>query len=153
MGNSRDYKIAILAGDGNLIELKNLLKQGYTQLEIDIALENAIAYSQIETAEYLLNVGAQFSNYDYQGVYYAVHNDELAGLKYSISKGVDININKGMILNTSIMTAINTNTTELVRWILDNGANPNLLSKDSIDIINRYGTDELKEIIRNATQQ
>ncbi|WP_375562358.1 hypothetical protein ACE193_07350 [Bernardetia sp. OM2101] len=104
-----------LAGDGKLSELKLILEQNYTQLEIDVALENAIAYSQIKTAEYLLSLGANFSNYNYQGVYYAVHNNELNGLKYAISKGIDINVQNGMILNTSIMTTINTKNTKMLQ--------------------------------------
>ena len=124
-----------------------------SQEEIDIALSNALAYSKTEMAEFLISIGADISWGNFDGVYYAVHNDELEGLKYSISKGVDINERQGMILNTSIMTATNTKSTNLVKWILDNGANPNLLSKDSKDIVDRYGTEELKELIKNATQQ
>jgi ankyrin repeat protein len=153
MEESRDLNIQLFSGDGNLLELKSLLESGYTQLEIDIALENAIAYSQIETAEYLLTLGAEISNFNYQGVYYAVHNNELEGLKYAISKGIDINLMNGMILNTSIETAINTNDAEIVKWILENKADPSLLTKDSWDLIRSYGTAELRGIINNATQQ
>lgn len=152
MKESREYQIERLAGDGNLAEIKKLFESEYSQLEIDVALENAIAYSQIDTAEYLLSLGADFSNYNYQGVYYAVHNDEIEGLKYTISKGVDININNGMILNTSIMTATNSKSIEMVKWILKNGANPDLLTKDSLELVSRYGTDELKNLIKNTTQ-
>lgn len=116
-------------------------------------MSNALAYSKIETAEYLISLGADISWGDFDGVYYAVHNDELEGLKYSISKGVDINVRQGMILNTSIMTATNTKKTNLVKWILDTGGNPNLLSNDSQEIMHRYGTEELKELIKNATKQ
>jgi len=153
MEESRNYNIERLAGDGNLEELKHLLGSDFTQEEIDIALSNALAYSKTEMAEFLISIGADISWGNFDGVYYAVHNDELEGLKYSISKGVDINERQGMILNTSIMTATNTKSTNLVKWILDNGANPNLLSKDSKDIVDRYGTEELKELIKNATQQ
>jgi hypothetical protein len=72
MAESRQYKIESFARDGNLPELQKLLEAGYSQVEIDIALENAIAYSQLEIADYLLSLGADFSNHDYQGVYYAV---------------------------------------------------------------------------------
>mgnify|MGYP000241736071 FL=1 len=153
MEESRNYNIERLAGDGNLEELKHLLGSDFTQEEIDIALSNALAYSKTETAEFLISIGADISWGNFDGVYYAVHNDELEGLKYSISKGIDINERQGMILNTSIMTATNTKSTNLVKWILDNGANPNLLSKDSKDVVHRYGTEELKELIKNATQQ
>lgn len=147
---SRLTKIEILAGNGNIDDLKQILEPDYTQLEVDVALENAIAYSQIKTAEYLLSLGADISNYDYQGAYYAVHNDELEGLKFAIENGVDINVNNGMLLNTGIETAINAKSTELVKWLLDNGANSKLLTIQSLKLITDYGTDDLKGIIENA---
>lgn len=55
MEETRKYLIERLPGDGKLVELKELLEKGHTQKEIDIALGNAIAYSQIEIAEYLLS--------------------------------------------------------------------------------------------------
>ncbi|HRH50093.1 MAG TPA: hypothetical protein PLP23_15160 [Panacibacter sp.] len=147
----RQTQIETLAGDGNIEELKKLFESGYTQLEIDIALENSIAYSQVKTAEYLLSLGADFSNYDYQGTYYAVHNNELEGLKFAISNGVDININNGMLLNESVMTAINTKSVELIKWLLDNGADAKLVTNQSLKLITEYGTDELKYLMKNAT--
>lgn len=148
---SRQTQIETLAGEGNIEKLKKLFESGYTQLEIDIALENSIAYSQVKTAEYLLSLGADFSNYDYQGTYYAVHNNELEGLKFAISNGVDININNGMLLNESIMTAINTKSVELIKWLLDNGANAKLVTNQSLKLISKYGTNELKYLMKNAT--
>jgi len=146
-GDSRQTQIEMFAGDGNIEELKELFESGYTQSEIDTALDNAIAYSKIETAEYLLSLGADFSNYGYNGVYYAVHNNELKGLKFAIAKKVDINVEDGMLLNTSIITAINTKKIEIVKWLLDNGANKKLLTKQSLKLIDDYGTAELKNLI------
>jgi hypothetical protein len=151
MEESRQYKIERLAGEGALMELRELLGTNFTQLEIDIALESSIAYSQIKTAEYLLSLGAIFSNYDYQGVYYAVHNNELEGLKFSILNGVDINVNNGMLLNTSIITSTNTKNIEIVKWLLDNGADLRYLTEESLKVVNNYGTEELKHLIRSAT--
>ncbi len=147
MEESRQYKIETLAGDGNLLELKTILESGYTQLEIDIAFENAIAYSQLETADYLLSLGADFSNYNYQGVYYAVHNNELEGLKYSISNGVDVNINKGILLNTAVMTVINTKDTKILKWLLENGADTKYLNSESLEFVKRYRTEEIEGLI------
>ena len=141
------HNIEELAGDGKLSELKLLFEKKHTQLEIDVALENALAYSQIETAEYLLSLGANFSNYNYQSVYYAVHNNELEGLKYAISKGVDINIQNGMILNTCIITVLNTKSLEMLQWTLDNGADISLLTEQSLELIDTYRTEKLKEMI------
>lgn len=148
---NRQTQIEILAGDGNLSELKKILETEYSQLELNVALENAIAYSRIEVADYLLELGADFSNYDYQGVYYTAHNNELNGMKYAIEKGVDINVRNGMLLNTAIVTFINTKDIETIKWLLENGAETNFLTKNSIDLIERYGTEELKTIIKNVT--
>lgn len=148
---SRQNKIELLAGDGNIDELKKLFESGYTQSELDSALENAIAYSQIQMALYLLSLGADISSYGYNGVYYAVHNNELEGLKFAIANGVDINVNNGMLLNTGIETATNKKSINLIKWLLDNGANPKLLTDQSIKLISNYGTQELKNLIENAT--
>lgn len=146
---SRQTQIELSAGDGNLTELKRIFDSGYSQLELDVALENAIAYSQIQTAEYLLKLGADFSNYDYQGTYYAVHNNEIEGLKFAIEQGVDVNINDGQLLNTAIVTVYNTKDATTLNYLLEKGADLKFLSKRIMDA---FGNKEIKEIIKNATQ-
>lgn len=147
---SRQTKIELLAGEGNIEALKKLFEGGHTQLEIDTALENAIAYSQNMIAEYLISLGADISNCNYQGAYYAAHNNELEGLKFAVAKGVDINVNNGMLLNVSIQTAINTKCVAMVKWLLDNGATPKFITGRSLELIHNYGTEELKKLIENA---
>ena len=147
MNESRQTKIEVLAGNGNLQELILELSDKYNQFEIDIALGNAIAYSQIAVAEYLISIGADFSTDDYDGVYYVVHNNEIEGLKYAISKGVDININNGMLINCCIMTSINSKDNEMLKWLLENGANVELLTENSIKLVTTYGSNELLNLI------
>ena len=149
--NSRETQIEIIAGDGNIDQLKKLFETSYTQAEIDTALENAIAYSQTKAAEYLLSLGADISSHRYNGVYYGVHNNELDGLKVAIAKGVDVNVESGMFLNTSIMTAINTKSIAIAKWLLDNDADPKLLTRQSLKLVADYGTEELKDLVKNAT--
>lgn len=144
MEASTMMKIEELSCHGNLIELQEIFKSGYSQSEIDIALAGTIAYSHIETAEYLLSLGADFSNYNYESVYCAAHNNESEGLKFAISKGVDINVNNGMILNTCIVTAFNAKSTEMLKWVLDNGADINLVSNENIDA---FGNVEIRELM------
>jgi hypothetical protein len=144
----RKLRIGMCAGEGNINELKRLFDFEFNQAEINVALENAIAYSQIETAEYLLSLGADLSSNNYNGVYYAVHNDELEGLKFAIAKGVDINIGSGVLLNESIVTSTNVKSAHLTKWLLENGADLTLLSKLSIDLVDKYGNDELKSLIK-----
>lgn len=153
MENSREFNIALFAGDGDLERLKQLLEPSFNQTEIDVALENAIAYSQIHVADFLLSIGAQISYGDFQGVYYAVHNNEIEGLKYAITKGIDININNGMLLNTSIETATNTNDIEITKWLLNNGANIHFLSNHANFLINKYGSVDLKNLINSFNKK
>jgi hypothetical protein len=98
----------------------------------------------------LLLLGADFSNYEYQGLYYAVHNNELEGLKFAILNGVDTNIKDGMLLNTGIETAINTKSIEMVKWLVNNGANINLLTKQTLALVENWGYEELRVEIKRA---
>lgn len=148
MEESRSYNIERLAGSGKLAELKELLGDKYTQYEIDIALSNAIAYSKLETAKYLIYLGADISWGNYDGIYYAVHNDELEGLKFSLSQGIDVNINNGMLLNTSIMTAVNSKDNKMVKWLLNEGIKLDLLSPQMKSVVKKYGNEELKNILK-----
>lgn len=151
MESSRDYNIARLAGGGKIEGLKDLLDTDFTQSEIDNALSNALAYSEIETAEYLISLGADISWGNYEGAYYAAHNNELKGLQFILSQGVDVNINNGMLLNTCVMTAINTKSNEMLEWLVEKGANLNLLSADMKKMVQRYGSLELKKLLNSGS--
>lgn len=150
MEESREYLIERLPGWGKLEELKKLLEPRHTQEEIDIALGNAIAFSQIEVAEFLLSLGADISHWDYDGVYNSVHNNEIEGLKFAIKQGVDVNINNGQLLNTAVITVYNTKDPTTLKYLLEKGADLNFLSED---IMEAFGNKEIKEIIKKATQQ
>lgn len=145
MEESRKYLIERLSGDGKLEELKKVLGSEYSQLEIDVALENAIAYSKVETAEFLISIGADISNYDYQGVYYAVHNNELEGLKFSIGQGV--NINNGQLINTAIITAYNTKDISILEYLIEQGADIGLIDPNTL---RAFDTDQINKSLKNV---
>ncbi|WP_459210041.1 hypothetical protein [Aquimarina rhabdastrellae] len=147
MEELRRYLIERLSRDGKIEELKRNLNTGYTQEEINIALGNAIAYSHIKIAKYLISKGADISHWNFDGVYYSVHNNEIEGLKFAIKQGVDVNVNRGQLLNTAIITAYNTKDFTILKYLLANGADTKLLSKETID---SFGTDEIKNIVKNA---
>lgn len=150
MASIKINQIQKLASDGKLEELIQLLGSNSTLEEINIALELAIAYSHIRMAEYLLTLGGDLSYHDYEGTYYAVHNNEIEGLKFAISKGVDINVMKGMLLNTGVQTSMNTKNNEIVIWLLDNGANPNYLTKKTLKVLKEFGPNDLNAIIKKV---
>ena len=145
MEESRNYLIERLCDLGKLEELKELLEPDHTQEELNIGLGIAIAYSQIEVAEYLIDLGADISHGDYDGVYYAVHNNEIEALKFSIKKGVNVNINNGQLLNTSIITAFNTKDTSILKWLLKNGADTSLVDKKTLKA---FRTKEINELFK-----
>lgn len=145
---SRRDQIVDSAVDGNFSRLETLFNSGYVQEELDLALLNALAYSRIEIADYVLGLGADFSYGNYEGVYFTAHNNELIGMKYAIAKGVDVNVNSGMLLNTAIVTFIYSKDIKIIKWLVENGANPYYLTESSIDLIDRYGTEELKTLIK-----
>lgn len=134
---TRQLNIEVWAGDGNLEALQKILQDEYTQLELDSALENALAYSQIEVADYLLSLGANIAYHDYAGVYWAIHNNELEGLKYAIAKGVDINTNNGLFLNKSVHTAIYNHDSQILVWLLQNGADKSFLAESSLQMLKK----------------
>ncbi|MDO6429655.1 ankyrin repeat domain-containing protein [Flavitalea sp. BT771] len=147
LAGARMGRVEKFAGDGATADLQLLFASGYSQEEIDSALENAIAYSQLETAEYLLSLGADFASNGYNGVYYAAYNNELEGLKFAISKGVDVNVEDGMPLNVAVETACNTKSKEMIEWLLQHGADIRLLTPGTIERAMSWGNDELKAIL------
>lgn len=140
--------IETLAGEGRLEELKAILGSEYTQNQLDIALCNALSYSRVDTAKYLLSIGADISWKNYEGVYYAVHNNELRGLIFAISHGVSINVNDGMLLNTSVITATNVKDNSILEWLIEEGADLELLSIDMRGVAQRFGSHKLKSMLR-----
>lgn len=144
MKESREYLIERLPSWGRLEELKKILEPEHTQEEIDIALTSALAYSHIAVAEYLLSLGADISYNNYNGVYYSVHNNEIEGLKFAIKQGVDVNINQGELLNTAVITAYNTNESTILIYLLENGADPQFLTKETLEI---FVTGQIEEIL------
>jgi ankyrin repeat protein len=149
--SDREYQIERNAGWGKLKKLKALFDSGYTQTEIDIALGSALAYSKIEIAKYLISLGADISYQDYDGLYYAVHNNEIDGLKFALSLGIDVNLKNGILLNTAVFTANNAKDVTIVKLLLENGADINLITENVLQVVEKFGTPELKEIIKNDT--
>lgn len=149
MEQDRKYQIELFSGDGELEEIKELFTDGCTQTELNIALMNAIAYSQIAVAEYVLDMGAEWGYLEYESIYYAVHNNELEGLKFAIARGVDINVKRGLILNTCIYISVYHDNLEMINWVLANGAQLKYLRTEPIKIINEHRSEELKSIFKD----
>ena len=144
MSEHRLTKIETLASDGLLTELRAFLGANFSQLEIDTGLSIAVACSHIDTARHLLAIGADLNWADAQGAYYAAHNNELEGLRFAITNGVDVNVGDGSLLNTAVVTAYNEDDITIIHWLLENGADTSLLKKD---IIESFGSPQIEKLI------
>lgn len=51
-----------------------------------------------------------------------------------------------MLLNCCVQTALNTKELVMFKWLLDNGADLNLLTENSKQLIKRYGNEEFKKL-------
>jgi hypothetical protein len=58
-----------------------------------------------------------------------------------------------MLLNVGVVTAINTKKTDMVKWLLANGANSALLTSQSLKMVDEWGNDELNAMIKNDRKQ
>ena len=150
MEESRRDKIEDLASQGNLGELKELLGTDFTQDEIDLAFADALAYSQIGIAEYLLSLGADISWENYYGVYNAVFNNEMEGLLFAMNHGAERFIREGKLLNKAIVAANKKKDTTILIWLIENGAD---ITQISDGILNAFGTKEIKEICESRVEK
>ncbi len=148
MEASRISQIEVLAGDGDLEGLRQLLEPAGTQEEYNTALIIALAYSKIPVAAYALSKGADISCDGYDGVYHAVSNNELTSLQFAINQGVDINIKDGMLINAAIEMSINAKDLTLITWMLENGADTALLSSGFIAMAKEYGSEALINLLK-----
>ena len=144
MEDSRETQIEILSGEGKLSELKELLGSEYNQKEIDIALDSAISYSKVDVANYLLDIGANFSEDQWESTINCVVNNQIEGLEIALKHGLNINHNKGVLLNEAIVTAYNEKDTKVLRFLIENGANKTLIKND---ILNSFQTDEILNLV------
>ena len=144
--SSKIIQVETAANEGDLRTLKGLLGETPNQEEIDSAFTGAMAEAKIDVLKYLLSIGGNFSAWDYQGLYYATYSTDTTGLEFAITNGVDINVRSGMLLNSSIVTALNEKDNSMVKWILENGGDANLISDQSKMLLKRYGGEELKQL-------
>ena len=143
----RDFNLELFSGDGELTKLKEMLSDKYTQLDIDNALINAVAYGKKEVADYLISLGADISYGDMKVFIMRFITMSWKALNMQFQKELIINVNDGMILNAAIYTTIQKKCTELLNWIVENKASIELLTQDSKDLLQKYGTKRQQELI------
>lgn len=105
----------------------------YIRNKINEQFTTACSEGELDKVKELLGAGASlnYNSYSYgQPLHNALAEGQLEVVKYLIENGADINsrgINEGTILHTSLLyEKENSNTFELVSYILSLGINPNL---------------------------
>ena len=128
---------------GQIDTVRQLLKENPSQDKKDEAFGLAIAHSNLDIADLLLDNGADLCNNSGENMYWACHNEEFDSVKYLIDKGIDVNCQDGI---AAFMLSQKGNP-EIIKWIHRKGAN--LSIKEDAPLINAiiYGNTEIAEYL------
>lgn len=113
-----ENSIVWAAANGDVALVKTFLLQSVTQDHLNEAFSCAVGYGHTEIADTLSSHGASFEAWDYDAVYWACHNGNETGIRYALSRGVDINVRDGMILSMCVCSMM----PDFVRWLITQGA-------------------------------
>jgi ankyrin repeat protein len=112
-------------------------------------LNTAIALDDLQMVKLLINSGADFKGFFSIVGYYG--NTQMA--EYFLQKGIDVN-EQAVTGETALMSAINGNKIEMIEYLLKNGANPLLKTKNgktALDFAEKNGNTRIIQILKAVT--
>ena len=115
-------KLLEAASDNNRAVVTALVQTGIDQESLNQAFSCAIAYSHLELAEYLLAQGAELTWGDNESLRCAVSNGEVGGTQFCLSRGIDVNVENGMVLGEAAISM----PPKFLIWLLAQGAEVNI---------------------------
>ena len=135
--------IEFVASENDISKVKEIIEAGANQDTLNAGLSCAVAYAHVELADYLIEQGANLTHSNYDPLYWACHNDNEQAIKYVLSKGIDININDGMI----IWLCADRMSSEFIQWLLENGADPSVRNGEVLIQTAEYGDIDVLKIL------
>lgn len=72
---------------------------------------------------------ARIRSGDFKGFIHSVMNEDIDGVAYYISIGMDVNFLHPEIMTNSLIEATKTENLEIIRLLLDNSADPEIVSQ------------------------
>ena len=122
--------LMVAAGFGHLPVVKRLIEAGadiHATVSGENAVSRALSCDKPEIAEYLKSLGVDWAT---PTLLYASRKGDLAGVKEALAAGADINADTGPEGKTALMMAAHKGHATVVRYLLKNGANPNIRIKE-----------------------
>ena len=137
------------ACEGDLTAVESFLTKGVEENQLNEAFSCAVGYGHIDVAELLLRHGASFEAWSHDAVYWACHNGNEAGVRWALSNGVDINVQNGMILSTSIYHM----SDDFIQWLISAGADVNAKEGEALfTAISNQRPSVLLMLVKNGAQ-
>lgn len=118
---------------GDLAIVKRLIDAGanyHKIVEQESALSGALCCGQFAVADYLEELGAKVS--PERRLFYACEQGNVGRAERALAAGADIEKPGGLYEGTPLMVAARKNHLEIVKCLLQHGANPNRRVKDSM---------------------
>jgi len=137
---------AVIAGDSKLVQ--TLVEKGADpNLSDGRILEFAIENNHADIAGFLLDHSADPNAH---ALYYAVAKGNIPLIEKLILKGADINYNAYVGAGTALIRAAEDNQLEIVKLLLDHGADPTLKAKFHDSPMDETSNREIKRLLSEA---
>ncbi len=122
--------LMVAAGFGHLPVVKRLIGAGadiHAKVSGENVVSRALSCDKPEIAKYLQSLGVDWAT---PTLLYAARKGNLARVKEALAAGANINAAMGPEGETSLMLAAHNGRTDVARYLLKSGANPNLRIKE-----------------------
>jgi hypothetical protein len=150
--NGQVLMSAVLAGNSKLVQ--TLVERGADpNLSDGQILELAIVNDHIDIASFLLDHGADpdaFNSGEAHALYDAVAIGNIPLIEKIISKGANINDNDYVAAGTALIRAAEDNQFEIVKLLLDRGADPTIKAKFHDSPMEATSDPEIKRLLSEA---
>lgn len=88
---------------------------------------------------------------DWKEMFYAAQDGNLELVRYHVRTGIDINYKHPEFLTTALIVSVENNHSEVVKYLLENGADPKLIdgfsSKNALEVAKVYKHKALVKLI------
>ena len=121
---------------------------------INTALNTEIVKGDFHAVKQLIETKGYSPNYtgflglSHTPLYTAAASKQVEILNYLIQKGADVNVQTKSEKSSVLMFACDDNNLEIVKMLLEAGANPNLKDEDGETALQKTDSEEIKQLLK-----
>lgn len=90
---------------------------------------------------------------DWKEMFYAAQDGKLDLIKYHLRNGIDVNYKHPEFLTTALIVGVENGHTEIIQYLLENGANPQLKDdfsgKNALEVAKIYKRKGIVKLIKS----